>query len=169
MQIKLKIKLNVMRNIKQKKYKNVVRTMATILKYPDKAKLIEMLQLEENIRMSQDYISMCDEVKDEINGWLRISSEIQYEIAKKFGYTSQLEQDIAVNLMRGAQNIYPDEPLFKTIPVYVRNDIARKGEFEVNSIVPNIQIHKLDDMTVINLLDTFSNTKPNLLLCSSHT
>ena len=142
--------------------------MTTILRYPDKDMLIKMLELEESIRMSQDYIDMCDKVKDEINGWLRISDEIQYDIAKKFGYTSQLEQDIAVNLMRGAQNIYPDEPKFKTISVYVRNNLARQGEFNVNDVVPNITIHN-EDNSPVALYDTFNKSKPNLLLCSSHT
>lgn len=142
--------------------------MSITLKYPDKDALIKMLKLEESIRMSQEYINMCNDVKDEINGWLRISEEIQYEVAKQFGYTSQVEQDIAVNLMRGAQYTYPNEPLFKTIPVYVRNNLARQGEFIIGNIVPNIQIHK-EDLTSINLYDTFDQTKPNLLLCSSHT
>ncbi len=147
---------------------NIGPNNSTIIKYPDKDILIKMLKVEESIRMSEEYIKMCDEVKDETNGWLRISEEIQYEIAKKFGYNSQLEQDIAVNLMRSASNNYPNDPLFKTLSVYVRNNLARQGEFIESNVVPNIQIHN-EDMSFINLYDTFDKTKPNLMLCSSHT
>lgn len=59
------------------------------INYPGKNDLILMLQKEEEIRMSQKYIDLCDEVKDEPNGWLRISEEIQYQIARDFGYTSK--------------------------------------------------------------------------------
>jgi len=140
----------------------------TTLKYPNKDILISMLKVEESIRMSDEYIELCNSVKDEINGWLRISEEIQYSIAKKFGYTSDYEQDVAVNKMRSAHYLYPDEPKFKTIPVYVRENLAREGEFVCGNIVPNILIHN-EDITQINLYDTFSKSKKNLILCGSHT
>lgn len=79
-----------------------------------------------------------------------------------------MEQDIAGNRMRRAQHLYPDEPLFKSISVYVRNNIANVGKFKENDICPNLQIHKMD-LSKIGLYDTFSEKKPNLLLCGSHT
>lgn len=139
-----------------------------ILKYPDKETLIKMLELEESIRMSKEYVEMCNNVKDEINGWLRISEEIQYKIVKNFGYTNIIEQDLAVNRMRTAQYLYPDEPKFKTISVYVRENLAKMGDFKVGDVVPNILIHNTNT-TMTNLHNTFDKTKPNLLLCSSHT
>lgn len=142
--------------------------MATIIKYPKKNDLLKMLQEEENIRMSQYYIDMCDEVKDEVNGWLRVSEEIQHEIAKKFGYISDIERNFAVNRMRRAQYIYPDEPLFKTIPVYVRNNLARRGDFSTGDLVPNILIFD-EDKNHVNLFDLFRHDKTNLLFASSQT
>jgi hypothetical protein len=70
--------------------------------------------------------------------------------------------------MRTAQHVYPEEPLFKTISVYVRNNLARQGDYTVGDIVPNILIHN-EDLSTVELYDTFSKVKPNLLLCSSHT
>lgn len=139
------------------------------IKYPDKDTLIQMLTMEESIRMSPEYIKLCDEVKDEVNGWLRISEEIQYKIARDFGYTSTLEQDLAVNRMRRAQYLYPEEPLFKTIPVYVRNNIANVGTFVATDIVPNLMIHHISNLEEVQLYDVFSKEKPTLLLASSHT
>lgn len=142
--------------------------MATIINYPKKTKLIKMLQEEEDIRMSQKYIDMCDAVKDEVNGWLRISEEVQYMVAKKFGYETSIEQDLAVNRMRRAQYIYPEEPLFKTIPVYVRNNLARAGDYKDGDIVPHITIYD-ENKTKIDMHNLFSKDKMNLLLASSHT
>ena len=138
-----------------------------------------MLQREEEIRFSPEYIDKCTEVAYELNGWLRISAEVQKQVATEFGYISEIENDIAINQMRRAQYIYPDEPLFKTIPVYVRNNLATKGKFSTNDIVPDIILHKLNDITDhdsesgitdhISLYQTFDKNRPNVLIASSHT
>ena len=36
-----------------------------------------MLKLEETVRLSKAYINKCSEVKDEVNGWLRVTGEVQ--------------------------------------------------------------------------------------------
>ena len=150
-----------------------------IIRKPSKDILIQMLQREEEIRFSSDYINKCTEVASEPNGWLRISADFQKQVATEFGFKSSIENDIAVNHMRRAQYIYPDEPLFKTIPVYVRNNLATKGKFSTNDVVPNIILHQLLDITDhesesgitdhISLYQTFDKTRPNVLIASSHT
>jgi hypothetical protein len=142
--------------------------MSTTIHYPKREKLIQMLKDEEEIRMGEEYIRMCDAAKDEVNGWLRISEEVQYAVAKKHGYVKGVELDFAVNRMRTAQYIYPNEPLFKTIPVYVRNNVAREGDYKKGDIVPHIMIHD-ENKTQITLHSLFSKDKVNLLMASSHT
>lgn len=143
-------------------------SQAITINYPDKDDLIKMLQAEEQIRMSAEYLKMCDAVKNEPNGWLRISEQIQYNIAKQFGYVRSIEQDLAVNRMRRAQYLYPNEPLFKTISVYVRNNLAREGDFKVGNLVPNLTIFN-ENLKQIQLYDTLNKTKLNMLIASSHT
>lgn len=138
-----------------------------MLKIPTKFQLIQMLDFEEKIRLSPDYIKLCDEVADEANGWLRISEEIQYSIAKQFGF-NDFSSHIAVNHMRRARYLYPEEPAFQTISVYVRNNLASECVYKLGDFVPNIQIYKLD-LTSTNLFDTFDKTKLNVLVSSSHT
>jgi hypothetical protein len=150
-----------------------------IIRKPSKDILIKMLQREEEIRFSSEYINKCNDVASEPNGWLRISGDFQKQVATEFGFISSIENDIAVNHMRRAQYIYPDEPLFKTIPVYVRNNLANKGKFSTNDVVPNIVLHKLLDTVDnesasgttdhISLYQTFDKTRPNVLIASSHT
>jgi len=141
-----------------------------LIKTPSKEQLIEMLKMEETIRFSQEYIKKCDEVSDEVNGWLRISEDVQKSVARDFGFDSDIENDIAVNHMRRAQYLYPDEPLFRSIPVYVRENIAVKGKYSVSDVVPNIKIHcNTETFDPIYLYDTLDGQKKNILIASSHT
>jgi hypothetical protein len=141
-----------------------------IIKTPSKDQLIKMLKMEETIRFSPEYITKCDEVADEVNGWLRISAEVQKQVAENFGFKSQIENDIAVNHMRRAQHLYPDEPLFKTISVYVRQNLATKGKYQISDIVPNIQLHQNNNSNdSVNLYEILDPYKKNVLIASSHT
>jgi len=147
-----------------------------IIRKPSKDILVKMLQREEDIRTSTEYITKCDEVASEPNGWLRISADVQKQVAAEFGFISEIENDIAVNQMRRAQYIYPDEPLFRTIPVYVRNNLANKGKYSANDKVPDIILHQLNKVSEdlqstdrINLYQTFDKNRPNILIASSHT
>ena len=127
--------------------------------------LTSLLKKEEEIRNSPEYIQKCDEAKDEVNGWLRISAEYQVEIAKSFGFKNGIEVVYAVDQMRRATQIYPE---LKEISVYRRNNLANKGKFTTGNIVPNVTIHKRD-LSYIKLYDTFSCETPNVLIASSHT
>jgi hypothetical protein len=150
---------------------NNINNCSNIVRIPTENELLAMIQEEERIRNSSEYIAKCNEVADEINGWLRISAEVQYQVVKAYGFISDIESDIAVNHLRRAQFLYPNNPLFREIPVYVRNNIANKGKFHVGDVVPNISIHHLDDIQqeTINLYSIFSKDHMNLLLVSSHT
>jgi len=139
-----------------------------MLRRATKEELILMLNKEEEIRNSQWYVDKCTEVSDEVNGWLRISGEVQYEVVKSFGFTSEMNADIAVNDMRRAQYLYPDEPKFKTISVYVRNNLANRGNMKPNDCVPNFILHDLK-LQQIQLNHILQKNKINVLITSSHT
>lgn len=130
--------------------------------------LLEMLQLEEKARLSKSYINECTRVKDEVNGWLRISGEIQKKIANKFGFNNPVTNLIAVDNMRRASHIYPNDPQFQEVSVYIRNNLARKGEFKVGDEVPNVALTNLENHSTLlhNLID---NQKHNVVIASSET
>ncbi len=142
------------------------------IKIPTKEQLIQMVKKEEEIRWSSWYQDMCDQVKDEVNGWLRVSAQVQYQIAHDFGFDTEIEADIAVNHLRRARYIFPDEPLFKTVPVYVRNNLASQIKYTNGNTVPNVSISRLnssESTDPIKLYDILSKTKSNVLIGSSHT
>jgi hypothetical protein len=143
--------------------------MSRTLRIPTKYQLLEMIKKEEEVRWSQWYQSECDRVKDQVNGWLAVSAQVQYQIAKDFGFDTEVESDIAVNHLRRAQYLYPEEPLFQSIPVYVRNNLAKQIKYKTGESIPNVPINSLDGSKQFNLIDILDKSKPNVIFGSSHT
>jgi len=143
--------------------------MERTLRIPTKNQLLEMVKKEEEIRWSPWYQSECDRVKDQVNGWLEVSAQVQYQIAKDFGFDTEVESDIAVNHLRRARYLYPDEPLFESIPVYVRNNLAKQIKYQNGNTIPNVPINSLDGKETFNLVDILDKSKPNVIFGSSHT
>jgi hypothetical protein len=135
---------------------------------PDKSTLIQMLKAEEAERMGPTYAQTCDLVANEPNGWLRISEELQYSIARQFGFDG-FDSHIAVNHMRRAQYIYPNDPEFKTISVYVRENLARPCDYFLDSEFPDVLTVFTLGLQLVKLTDTFAKDKFNILISSSAT
>lgn len=127
-----------------------------------------MIQTEEKIRMSPEYIKRCTRVKDEVNGWLRISGEIQQQIAYDFGYKDLLKNMLVVNQIRRASYLYPKDERFQNTQVYVRHNKAKASEFKCDHIVPNINIFSLKGKC-IDLYSLLDSKKHNLIIASSET
>ena len=106
--------------------------------------LLKMLEMEESIRMSPAYIKECTKVENEVNGWLRISGEIQEKIVSLYGYNNPIMNILAVNHLRRAQYLYPGDSRFKTTQVYVRNNLAEVGNLSLGDIAPNVKLFDLD-------------------------
>ena len=143
------------------------------LRFPTKEILIQMVLREEEIRWSSQYLEQCDKVKDEVNGWIRISENYQHQIVREFGFDIGAEADIAVNHLRRARYLYPEEPKFQTIPVYVRNNRASQCKYIPGSLVPNVKLSNVvlnqTDYHMIDLYTILSRTKTNIVIGSSHT
>jgi hypothetical protein len=135
---------------------------------PPKEKLLEMLQMEEFIRMSPEYIEECTKVKDEVNGWLRISEEVQQKVAHLYGYQDPFSNLLAVNDMRRAQYLYPNDSRFTETQVYVRNNLARWGNLVCGQKFPISPLYNLEG-NVINTHSILDNDKYNVIIASSET
>ena len=135
-------------------------------KIPTLEQLIIIAEKEKKIRLSQEYIEMCDMVADVPNGWLQVTSTIQENIIREMGFTTELENSIAVNRLRRAHILYPDEPTFQNA-IQVKNNLANKGKYVFGSVLPNLEIHRIDT-TKIHLYNILNKKKLNLLIGSSH-
>lgn len=126
-----------------------------------------MIQEEEKIRMSKDYSDKCTLVKDEVNGWLRITEDIQKKIAFDYGYKDELTNMLVVNMIRRASFIYPNDDRFRKTQVYVRNNKADDCD-KINHILSDIKINSLNKNKV-SIYSLLSSKKSNIIIASSET
>lgn len=141
--------------------------MNSYIRIPTKEAILAMVAEENQCRRSQEYIDRCSAVKDEPDGWLRITAEMQQDIARQFGFITEIENDIAVNRLRMASQLYPDEPVVREA-IQVANNKARKGELRSGDTIPDIIIHDIEgnEMNIRNLCDP---EKQNIIFGASHT
>ena len=126
-----------------------------------------MLKLEEIVRLSKAYVNKCSEVKDEVNGWLRVTGEVQELVASRFGFKDQISNMFAVNLMRSAHTNYKDDPRFSEVSVYVRNNLAKKGTLSIGDNIPDVIINNLHGEDIS--LSTIIADKDTIVISSSAT
>jgi hypothetical protein len=132
-----------------------------IIKTPNE-KMLEKLIIEEaTIRESKEYQDKCTEVKDIPNGWLEIvTAGIQKDIAIKNGFDDPISCDLTVNMMRRAHILYPNNKIFTTVPIQVRNNKACRGTLKINDDLPNVAL--FDEFgSIIELKDLTGNTNQN--------
>lgn len=141
--------------------------MAFVLKRANESTLEKMAQMEETIRMSKEYQDKCTSVKDIPNGWLTVTADIQKEIATKFGFDDDINNDIAVNDLRLAHQTYPNNPIFQN-SIYVRNNKANIGNLSVGDTIPNIQLHTINNEKIF-INDVIVDNKINVFFGASHT
>lgn len=134
----------------------------------DRDKVLSLLIAEEKVRMSDDYIKRCDEVSHIPDGWLHVTKCIQQEVAYSFGFTDEITNILAVNIMRNALEIFPEDLEIKNSVVKFRENIACQGIFKVGDIIPDFDIYS-NENKIIKLGNLLSKDKPNLILAGSHT
>ena len=130
--------------------------------------ILTMLKREEEIRKSPEYITKCDLASNITNKWLEITDTMQKELVKEFGFVDILSNTLAVQILRSATLIYPDDLIIKNSVVHFRENIANKGNIKIGDDIKDISLHTLQSES-INLLDILDSDKPNILLVGSHT
>ncbi|CAG8636360.1 8352_t:CDS:2 [Racocetra fulgida] len=91
--------------------------------------------------------------------WMDVTDQMQHELVREFGYS-----DEAVQLLRRAPQLYPDDPEFRTTQVYVRNNIANIGNLTEGMPAPDCLLVPLDSTSTI---DNSSTNSPTLVHLSS--
>ena len=138
------------------------------LTIPTEKMLEKLIIEEEQIRMSQEYQEECTKVKDIPNGWLEVTNQMQIDLVKKHGFTSEMNCDIACNMLRRARYLYPNNKIFTEVPVYVKNNKANKGKYKKGDNIPNIKLFNQcgQEAMLHHLLDI---NKPTIIFGGSHT
>jgi hypothetical protein len=141
------------------------------LKLPNEKMLELMIIEEERRRMSIEYQTDCTRVKDIPNGWLDVTAQMQKDVVASFGITDKMSSDITCNMMRRAHIIYPENEIFRTVPLQVRNNKATLGNLKVNDQIDDILDTIVYDLNnnEINFMNLFDLNKPNVIFFSSAT
>ncbi|CAG8475944.1 583_t:CDS:2 [Diversispora eburnea] len=144
-------------------------TISPIL--PDtKEKLLALLREEERRRFSPEMQKKYYDVgSDPTSGkdWMDVTDQMQLELVREFGYS-----DEAVQLLRRAPQLYPDDPEFRTTQVYVRNNIANLGNLTEGMPAPDCPLVPLESSIFTAIIDNSNNANsPTLVplrsLCKS--
>lgn len=143
------------------------------LNLPSNDDILQIVKIEGKKRLSDEYIEKCTLVKDEVNGWLRITSEMQTQIVtdyliNKYGKTSDMSIDIGVNMLRNAQYLYPDNPDVQNL-VYVKNNKANQGRFKAGDKLEDMMIWNIEGKQENSLFNLLSSDKTNIIFAASHT
>ncbi|CAB5197336.1 uncharacterized protein OCT59_014212 [Rhizophagus irregularis] len=141
-----------------------------------KEDLLTLLREEEKRRFSPKIQKRYYEVgSDPTFGkdWMDVTDQMQHELVREFGYS-----DEAVQLLRRAPQLYPDDPEFNKTQVYVRNNIANIGNLTEGMMAPDCSLVPLksftfnDDTkspTIISLRSLCQPGRPIVLLGGSYT
>jgi len=140
--------------------------------YPNEKMLELMIIEEEKRRMSKEYADECTSVKDVPDGWLAVTDNMQKSVVKSFGFVNEMSCDIACNMMRRANIIYPDNKIFKEVPLYVRNNKANQGNLNVNDPMPDFLVYDIEQENKTHKLSDLvssENKKMTVIFFGSHT
>lgn len=139
---------------------------------PSESLLETMVKAEADMRKSKEYIDRCDEVANISDGWLKITSDMQRELVEKFAKENNFNNEISIELalqdLRTAHIKYPDNRIFREIPVYVRENKAKQGNLKEEDSIIDVELYNING-NKIRLSELLDNSKPNLIFAGSHT
>jgi len=118
-----------------------------------------MLKREDELRLSTEVQSrFADPSFDAI----RIAAEVQEQVVTEFGYGESAEMHkLGLDIIRSAPSLYPDDPVIRKIPHYLKYNRSRRGELEPGDVIPDAYLAQLSGAPV-TLFDCLSS-----LSCSS--
>ncbi|CAG8441450.1 4279_t:CDS:2 [Acaulospora morrowiae] len=129
---------------------------------PDtKEKLLTLLREEERRRLSPEMQRKYYEVGNDPTcgmDWMDVTDQMQHELVREFGYS-----DEAVQLLRRAPQLYPNDPEFHTTQVYVRNNIANIGNLTEGMSAPDCSLIPLEPSMFKTMVINSNTNSPNMV------
>ena len=115
---------------------------------PSETLLEEMVRAEAKMRLSKEYIRRCDEAVDVPDGWLEVTNQMQRELvqsfAQKHDFNNVISIELALDDMRTAHHQYPNNAVFRKVPVYVRENKANSGYLREGDQMVDTKIFDID-------------------------
>lgn len=124
-----------------------------------------MLIRENELRLSPDTQKEYSdaELRNDIS-WMQVTERLQERVVKEFGI-SDIEHGLT-NL-RIAHVLYPDEPDFKEIPLYVKYNRCRQGDLICGQDIPKIGL-KLLTGQLTQLSNFYIQDRPLVIIAGSY-
>ena len=141
-------------------------------KVPDEKTLVDMIIEENALRTSEEYLNDCNAVKHIPNGWLDVTDKLQSDLVQRYGYKyPSLDFSITLYMLRNARSVYPDNPVFTDVPIYVRENTADIGTLQKQQHIPDVCIYNIDgyETSLHKILHESSDDRKVLLLAGSRT
>jgi len=86
-----------------------------------------MLIRENELRTSEETQTLYALAEQEWDtDWMEVTEKLQKRVLTEFGVE---DEDLGLKALRCAWQLYPDDPDFKEIPLYIKFNRARKGNF----------------------------------------
>jgi len=136
-----------------------------IPEYLTKKDVLRIAEKENTVRLSEEYIRKCDEVAGEVDGWLRITEEMQEQLLRDHGITDPVANKIATIEYRSKILGYRGEPEIDNL-LYVKENKAGECPYRKDDPVPEFILYD----TRLNPHPLSSLMAPKtLVLAGSHT
>lgn len=130
----------------------------------NRSTLLKMLTRENQLRLSEEYQKMYDDVD------LRISEEIEDTIQKRVLREFHFpDDDATLQKYRSTNGLYLNDPEIRNSVVYMKYDRTNTGSLEVGMPCPNVTCLDLDTLEHKNILDFARKDVPLVIVGGCYT
>lgn len=122
-----------------------------------------MARRENELRLSAEWQARFqDAERSPDTDWLECVACLQNQVAREFGFGQR-----AVEMLRTATSLYPEESFFQTVPLQVRYNRSRNGDLAEGCLVPAVELLRPSGQPCC-LLDLGGADRPLVLIAGSH-
>jgi len=140
--------------------------------------LLSMLRRENELRLQYKTLAAFEkeailyEENDDDNDKEPYLSEtvenLQNQVLNEFGYNTKEDMTYALEILRNAQALYPNDKAIKNSVYYIKYNRCRELPFDINDEIINNNVPLLTlNSEMITLKQLLNNNKPNVLIAGS--
>lgn len=96
--------------------------------------------------------------------WLECVAALQLQVVREFGLSDVVA---GAHALRTARYMYPDEPFFQQVPIYVKYNWAKSGSLRMGDEVENVPLVRLGG-EVVSLWEMGGDEEPLVVIGGSH-
>mmetsp|Transcript_50184 Transcript_50184/g.61566 ORF Transcript_50184/g.61566 Transcript_50184/m.61566 type:complete len:239 (-) Transcript_50184:472-1188(-) len=156
----------------------LLRNFVDSSKIIDRDLLVKMLKYENKVRLMKDnLIALENEALNTYENedtnvdtvWVSdVIERIQRDVVEEFGYVSDIEIEYALNVLRSASYMYPNDKDIMDAVYYLKYNKAKPIMFKVGDTYRDVKLLSKDNGSVM-LSKLLDNERPNIVLAGSTT